>query len=47
MIEGALFGIVAGLVVALAGSSISEQPIKTIALIVVLCLTHVYTKKRN
>jgi len=47
MIEGALFGIVAGLVVALAGSSINEQPIKTIVLIVVLCLTHVYTKKRN
>jgi hypothetical protein len=47
MIEGALFGIVAGLVVAIAGSSISEQPIKTIVLIVVLCLANLYTKKRN
>jgi len=42
-----IFPAVAGAVVAISGVSIFEQPIKTILLIAVLCLTHEFTKEQK
>lgn len=43
MMKAALFGFVAGVVVAVAGKSFLESPIKTVVLIAVLCLAHAFT----
>ena len=42
-----IFPTVAGVVIAIAGASIVEQPIKTIALLAVLCFTHESTKGKQ
>jgi hypothetical protein len=39
-----IFGITSGIVVAAAGTSILDEPLKAIALIVVVNVAHVFTK---
>ena len=42
-----IFPTVAGVVMALAGVNIVDQPIKTFLLILALCITHELTQEKN
>lgn len=42
-----IFPFVAGVVLAIAGLNVSEQPIKTILLLLVLCMTHEFDLRRQ
>ena len=42
-----IFPMVTGVVMALAGANIVEQPIKTMFLLLVLCMTHEFTKGKS
>ena len=42
-----VFGGAAGLVVSIAGTSIVDEPVKTIALIFAICLAHQFTMERS
>jgi hypothetical protein len=42
-----IFPTVAGVVMAFAGINIVDQPIKTMFLLLVLCMTHEFTKGKS
>ena len=44
MIGGAIFGGIAGCVIAIAGCSITEEPLKTVGLLFVLVVAHIATQ---
>lgn len=45
--KGIVFGATSGVVVAVAGASLSEEPLKTIALIATLCIAHAFTGSKQ
>jgi hypothetical protein len=46
-IRSFIFPAVAGVVMAIAGLDVVEQPIKTISLLLVLCGTHEFVKEKK
>ena len=40
-----IFSVVAGAVIGFAGANVVDQPIKTILLLLALCITHQFTQK--
>ena len=42
-----IFSIVAGAVIGFAGVNFTDQPIKTILLLLALCITHLLTQERQ
>lgn len=45
MLSAIIFGAIGGIVVGAAGCNFSDQPVKTVVLLVILCLAHVFVQE--
>ena len=45
--KSAIFGVVTGVVIAIAGTSVSTEPGKALALIAAMCIAHALTSRKS